>query len=382
MRVTVPASSLATQSAPAPATIAVGFAPIGIEVPRVLSRSIRCDGSVDPRDRPRAPAAPPATAGRCRRDPLQDLVRAGVDLGDLRASPSATHSEPAPKARAVVRRRPGCGRSRWRLAVDPRDGAVERLATHMEPPPTPPRPGPGRPGTRRDPPALRVDPADRVLVDARHVGLGTRMTPYAARPRHRTAAATSRASRSRRRGRPRARPPWRRRREVERRVLREDRLVEPAQLAPGSTPISFHQRRARLAVGLERLGLAPRPVQREHAAACSRSRSGCCATSASSSAITLACRPASRSASIAISAARSRRSSSRRISTAANGSSATSASGSPRHSASASRARRSSKQVLEPDRVDVVVGQLQLVAAAVGHDFPPSPSSSRRRCDT
>ena len=96
----------------------------------------------------------------------------------------------------------------------------------------------------------------------------TRMTPYAVTPATtRTAAATTSSGRSRRRGRASGSAAVDGACEVERGVLREDRVVEPAQLRPGLDADLLHQRRARLAVGLERLGLAPRPVQREHAAA-------------------------------------------------------------------------------------------------------------------
>src|SRR4029079_10452321 len=56
----------------------------------------------------------------------------------------------------------------------------------------------------------------------------------------------------------------RRRRRVEPGVLTEDRLLELAQLAAGLDPELVHERAARVLVGAERLGLAPRAVQRAH----------------------------------------------------------------------------------------------------------------------
>ena len=55
---------------------------------------------------------------------------------------------------------------------------------------------------------------------------------------------------------------WRR---VEARVLGEDLLLESAQLGPGLDPDLLDQRLARLAVGIEGLGLAPGAIEGEHA---------------------------------------------------------------------------------------------------------------------
>ena len=51
---------------------------------------------------------------------------------------------------------------------------------------------------------------------------------------------------------------------VELGVLTQDRLLELAQLATGLDPELVHERAARVLVGAERLGLAPRAVQRAH----------------------------------------------------------------------------------------------------------------------
>ena len=55
-----------------------------------------------------------------------------------------------------------------------------------------------------------------------------------------------------------------RRRRVEARVLGEDLLLQALQLGPGLDPDLLDQRLARLAVGLERLRLAPGAIEGEH----------------------------------------------------------------------------------------------------------------------
>ena len=158
--------------------------------------------------------------------------------------------------------------------------------------------------------------------------------------------------------------------QVQRRILREDRLLQAPQLGAGLHADLLHERRARLAVGLERLRLpAGSDTARACAGACRRSRSGSCATSASSSPITSACRPASRSASIALSpradAARRGGGSRRRRTARRPGRRARS----PRHSASASRGRRLARCRRSKRTASTSPsGQLQLVAAAMGHD--------------
>ena len=95
---------------------------------------------------------------------------------------------------------------------------------------------------------------------------------------------------------------------------------------------------------------------------------GAAATSVSSSPITSACRPPRDRRRSRTRLARSRSASSRRISAAANGSSATSASA----LAAPQRERLARaglvEQALEAHRVDVVIRELQLVAAAAGDD--------------
>ena len=55
-----------------------------------------------------------------------------------------------------------------------------------------------------------------------------------------------------------------RRRRVEARVLGEDLLLQALELGAGLDPDLLDQRLARLAVGLERLGLAPVAIEGEH----------------------------------------------------------------------------------------------------------------------
>ena len=51
---------------------------------------------------------------------------------------------------------------------------------------------------------------------------------------------------------------------IEARVLVEDRRLETLQLRPGLDPDLLDQRLSRLAVGLERLGLAAGAIEGEH----------------------------------------------------------------------------------------------------------------------
>ena len=52
--------------------------------------------------------------------------------------------------------------------------------------------------------------------------------------------------------------------EVERRVLHEDRLLEPPQCGGGLEAELVSKRRTRAVVGGERVGLPARPIEREH----------------------------------------------------------------------------------------------------------------------
>ena len=132
-----------------------------------------------------------------------------------------------------------------------------------------------------------------------------------------------------------------RRRQLQRRVLAQDRLVQLAELWPGSTPRSLDERPARVAVGLQRVGLAAGAVEREHPLRRAAARvAGARAISASSSGDDRVVLAPARVRSNRRSTAASRSSSRRPISGGANGSLATSSSGGPRHSASAPRAPR------------------------------------------
>ena len=230
--------------------------------------------------------------------------------------------------------------------------------------------------------AVRVDQPDGVLVDARagRRARGRGSTPYAVTPATtRTAAATSTQRRAAARAAAAAAcagsasaaagtssaGSWAR-----------IASCSSRSSAPGLDADLLDERRARVAVGLERLGLPAGSVQREHAlrvqALAQRLRRRPAAPARRSP---RRAGPPRGRASIALSAARSRSSSRRRISAAANGSPATSASASPRHRASASRARDSLEQALEAHDVDLVAGELQLVAAVAGDD----PRAARRR---
>ena len=145
--------------------------------------------------------------------------------------------------------------------------------------------------------------------------------------------------------------------------------MQAPQLRAGLDADLAHERVAREAVGLERVGLAPRAVEREHALrvqllaqrltrrraprARRRPRDG---------------GPASRSASIACSSAARRSSSSRRISAAANGSAETSSSAGPAPLRQRLARHPARDQTLEPPDVDVLVADAQLVAVPAGDD--------------
>ena len=119
-------------------------------------------------------------------------------------------------------------------------------------------------------------------------------------------------------------------------VLAQDRRLELLQRLARLEPEPVRQLAPRTLIGVERIGLAVAPVEREHQLVPEALAERVCATSVSSSATSSACRPSARSASIRCSIAASRISSSRAISGCANSSYARSASGAPRHSASAS----------------------------------------------
>ena len=130
-------------------------------------------------------------------------------------------------------------------------------------------------------------------------------------------------------------------REVERRVLGEDRRLEALQLAPGVQAELLDERVAGAPVGVERVGLAAGAVEREH----QLRRAGARGTGARRSA--RAARRRSRRGGRARArrpspprSAASRRSASRSASLAGGPSSGVSASGAPRNSARASRRSR------------------------------------------
>jgi hypothetical protein len=160
------------------------------------------------------------------------------------------------------------------LAVDPRHGPAQCVRD-------PDRVAPGRDSRRipadrvlgGDAAALRVDHADGVLIDPRQ-SIRCRDAAHAEGEQtgrageHRDGQERCRAAAPRR---PVQRPPrgrWtggrRRRGPVERLIVRKDRVLEPLKLGAGLDADLLNERAARLPVGLQRLGLAPRAVQRQH----------------------------------------------------------------------------------------------------------------------
>ena len=129
---------------------------------------------------------------------------------------------------------------------------------------------------------------------------------------------------------------------LERGVLAQDRVLQAAELRAGLDADLLHQHAARLLIRLERLGLPPAAVQREHALRVQALAQGVLGDDRVDLARDLQVTAGGEVGPSASSRASTRSSSSRRISGAANGSSATSASAGPRHSASASRAAPSS----------------------------------------
>ena len=127
--------------------------------------------------------------------------------------------------------------------------------------------------------------------------------------------------------------------------------------------------RAGVAVGLERVGLAPGAVQGEHPLRVQRARAA--AARAPAARARRRTRDGGRRPGRGRSRARraaSRSSSSRRISAAANGSPATSSSGGPRHSASASRGCPAATSRSKRRDVEVLRAEPQLVAAPARDD--------------
>ena len=158
------------------------------------------------------------------------------------------------------------------LAVDARDRAVERVGDPDRPAAGDHCAGPPADEVlRRDAAAVRVDQPDVVLVDARKpVGLEHAADAEGGRAgEQQNGRGRDQDARAPVRWRPRRRWPGlsgrRSRGAVERRVLGEDRLVQPPQLGAGLDADLLDQHCARVAVGLERLRLAPAAVQREHA---------------------------------------------------------------------------------------------------------------------
>jgi hypothetical protein len=105
--------------------------------------------------------------------------------------------------------------------------------------------------------------AHPVPADQRHEPPGARggPLPVRAQPAQLTVAP---GQRRRRRGVELSRQLGHGRLDVQHRVLAQDRVVQAPQLRARLDPDLLHQRAACVHVGLERLGLAPAPIQREH----------------------------------------------------------------------------------------------------------------------
>ena len=201
------------------------------------------------------------------RDPLLHLVRARVDLCH-RAGVAVRDPQRARAERH--RRRRAADRDRHHLVattIDARDRAVEPVGHPQRARTGRDRPrGPADGVLGADAPTVGIDDPDVVLVDT---GQAVRL--------HEADHAERRDAREEDRGgagEDGARSPARqraqgggrdgRRGEVELRVLREDRLVQPPQVGARLHPDLLDERRARGAVRVQRLGLAPGVVQREH----------------------------------------------------------------------------------------------------------------------
>ena len=123
----------------------------------------------------------------------------------------------------------------------------------------------GRDGAEVDPPDARVvDAGDGLrrepgLADAR--GAGQRHEPLLAQQRVQRGQVAAAAEEARLEARQRRRS---RRGQLERPVLEQDHPLQLAQLRAGSEPELVRQRAPHLLVGLQRLGLAPRAVERDH----------------------------------------------------------------------------------------------------------------------
>ena len=236
---------------------------------------------VDPRDRTVGGRRDPdrAEAGRdgarhvAELDRLHDAVDARVDLDD---APRQAVGDPE---RAAAEREPGrlaAGVDRHdavAVRVDARDGPV---AVARDPDGAAARGDRARPAADGvllgDRAAVDVDAPDRVLVDAPEPVVAGRQQRDRDRAPSSTTAAPARTTgrRDLRRGTTaassgRPRLVRRRRGRVERRILPEDRLLEGSELRAGLDAGGLDEHPACLAVGLERVGLPARAVEREHA---------------------------------------------------------------------------------------------------------------------
>ena len=246
MRVTVPASSLATHSAPAPAAIALGFAPTRIG--RADAAAVEVDALDPPVDAGRHPHRTRRGGQRARRvadlEPPHDLVRCPGRPAPPRASrcrPPTASRRRTPARRGC--RRPGSSRPRSRSRSIRETVPSAALAIQTDPPPPTTALGllPTPYCAVIRPLSGSISPTAFSPMPGRPSGSRTRITPYAVRPATtRTAAATSTQRRAACAAAAAARSPAPPRPPRARRARGRGRGSRPAAAAarsPGSTPI-------------------------------------------------------------------------------------------------------------------------------------------------
>ena len=266
MRTTLPLASLATQSASAPAAIAVGLAPTGIAFPG-LPRS-RSMGVTVPSTALATHTAPNAETTPLGALPTSIVVKTLLVPGSIcetpRRSPLATHSDPSPNARADGSA-PMSMVVIWRVSASTRDTVPARwFATHTEPAPTAAAIGPRPTANCSDSAPLSgsIRPTEfSSIVEGPSLPVLSTTAAMATASSRAPPSATSM-------------PPRRRRRSTATGPLAGGASIAGSWVRmersscwsrePGSSPSSSSSVRLRIAVALERLYLAPRPVEREH----------------------------------------------------------------------------------------------------------------------
>ena len=258
----MPASSLATHTAPAPAAIALAFTPTGIARAAFVARlrSTRWTSPSAPETTHNSPFANASERGALATSiRWSTLLEPGSTCAIVRPSPSATHNDPAPNARAAGAPPTSMVVTIWRSRSMRETVPTSRLATHTDPPPAVTAPGlwPTAYWAVMRLPSASISPTWSSPMPDRPSGSSTRMIPNARMPASTSAAAPTSAAREP----PRAAAAGRGhglggRGQVERRVVGEDLLVQALQLGAGLDADLLDQPGARRAVGGERLRLA------------------------------------------------------------------------------------------------------------------------------